>query len=82
MSLDKLVYMANQIGKFFANQGPEKTAAETADHIKKFWDPRMRIQIFAHLEAGGVGLDPAVRVAIERLAKAESEVRGRKAHTE
>jgi hypothetical protein len=42
----------------------------------------MRIQIFAHLEAGGVGLDPAVRVAIERLAKAESEVRGRKAHTQ
>jgi len=42
MSLDKLVYMANQIGKFFATQGPEQAAAGTADHIKKFWDPRMR----------------------------------------
>ena len=59
MSPDKLVYMANQIGKFFASQGPEKAAAGTADHIKKFWDPRMRAAIFAHVEAGGAGLDPA-----------------------
>jgi len=81
MSLDKLVYMANQIGKFFANQGPEKTTAATAEHIKKFWDPRMRAQIFAHLETGGEGLDPAVRAAIDRLAKAEPELRGHKAPT-
>jgi len=73
MSLDKLVYMANQIGKFFATQGPEQAAAGTADHIKKFWDPLMRAQIFAHLEAGGNGLDPSVRTAIERLKEAESK---------
>jgi formate dehydrogenase subunit delta len=78
MSLDKLIYMANQIGKFFASQGREEATAGTADHIKKFWDPRMRAQIFAHLEAGGAGLEPAVRVAVERLAKAETEIRGKK----
>jgi formate dehydrogenase subunit delta len=72
MSLDKLVYMANQIGKFFATQGTEQAAAGTADHIKKFWDPRMRATILAHLEAGGQGLDPVVRTALERLAKANS----------
>jgi formate dehydrogenase subunit delta len=74
-SLDKLVYMANQIGKFFANQGPEQVTTGTADHIKKYWDPRMRAQIFAHLDAGGAGLDPAVRAAIERLAQAQSKVK-------
>ena len=73
MSLDKLVYMANQIGKFFASQGHDKATAGTADHIKKFWDPRMRAQIYAHLEAGGTGLDPAVRAAIERLHEAEAK---------
>jgi formate dehydrogenase subunit delta len=73
MSLDKLVYMANQIGKFFASQGPEQAVAGTADHIKKFWDPRMRSAIFAHLEAGGAGLDPAVRAAIESLMAAKTE---------
>ena len=67
MSLDKLVYMANQIGKFFASQGREQAVAGTADHIKKFWDPRMRAAIFAHLEAGGAGLDPVVRAALESL---------------
>lgn len=67
MSLDKLVYMANQIGKFFVSQGQEKAVAGTADHIKKFWDPRMRAQIFAHLKTGGAGLDPVARLAVERL---------------
>jgi formate dehydrogenase subunit delta len=70
MSPDKLIYMANQIGKFFASQGPDKAVAGTADHIKRFWDPRMRKQIFAHLESGGAGLDPTVRAAIEQLALA------------
>ena len=41
-----------------------------AEHIKKFWDTRMRKQIFAHLDAGGAGLDPHVRDAIETLKKA------------
>jgi len=73
MSPDKLVYMANQIGKFFASQGPEEAVAGTADHITKFWDPRMRNAILAHLEAGGSGLDPSVRKAVEQLKKARSD---------
>ena len=67
MSLEKLVYMANQIGKFFNSQGKEQAAAGTADHIRKFWDPHMRATIAAHLDAGGAGLDPVVRLAVERL---------------
>ena len=80
MSLDKLVYMAKQIGKFFTSQGREQAAAGTADHIRKFWDPRMRAAIFAHLEAGGAGLDPVVRAALERLAGAKTEAGEHKAH--
>jgi formate dehydrogenase subunit delta len=63
----RLVYMANQIGKFFQSQGPGKTVPGVADHIRKFWDPRMRKQIYAHLAAGGAGLDPDVREALESL---------------
>ena len=66
-STDKLVYMANQIGKFFATQPEQAAVAGTAEHIRKFWDPRMRAAIFAHLDTGGAGLDPAVRTAIESL---------------
>ena len=70
MSADRLIYMANQIGKFFQSQAHDKAVAGIAEHIKKFWDPRMRKGIFAHLDAGGAGLDPDVREAIETLKKA------------
>jgi formate dehydrogenase subunit delta len=69
VSPDKLVYMANQIGKFFASQGPDKAVAGIAEHIAKFWDPRMRAAIIAHFEAGGAGLDPAVREAVGKLPR-------------
>ncbi|HKH81493.1 MAG TPA: formate dehydrogenase subunit delta [Methylovirgula sp.] len=66
---NKLVYMANQIGAFFAAQGHDKAVAGIADHIAKFWEPRMRAQILAHLAHGGEGLDPFVKEAIEILAR-------------
>jgi formate dehydrogenase subunit delta len=67
MSPDRLVYMANQIGKFFASQGPDQAVAGTLDHLRKFWDPRMRAAILAHLALGGEGLDPAVKKAVAQL---------------
>ena len=66
---DRLVYMANQIGKFFQSQGHDQAVAGVADHIRKFWDPRMRKAIFAHLDAGGTGLDPNVLEALTTLQK-------------
>jgi len=69
MSPDKLVMMANQIGKFFASQGESVAAPGIAEHIKKFWEPRMRNAIFAHLDAGGAGIDPLVKEALESLRK-------------
>jgi len=66
-SPDKLVYMANQIGKFFVAQGGEGVVDGIATHLKKFWDPRMRKAIVAHLDAGGAGLDVRVRKAVETL---------------
>jgi formate dehydrogenase subunit delta len=67
MSPDKLVYMANQIGKFFVHQGEERAVAGIVDHLAKFWDPRMRTAIFAHMASGGAGLDPFVLRAVESL---------------
>lgn len=64
---DKLVKMANQIARNLAIQGEERAVALAADHINKFWDPRMRRQIRLHVENGGAGLDPIARSAIEAL---------------
>ncbi len=68
MRPEKLVTMANQIGAFFASQKSEDAVQGIADHLKKFWDPRMRAAIIEHLRAGGEGLDPKVRLAVEQLA--------------
>ena len=70
MSPDRLIYMANQIGKFFRTQGPGKVVPGVADHIRKVWDPRMRTAVLAHLDAGGAGLEPDVRDAIAALRQA------------
>ena len=67
MSQDKLVMMANQIGTFFASQKHGNAVAATADHLMKFWEPRMRVAIQAHLAAGGAGLTPVVRDAVAAL---------------
>ncbi len=69
MNIDRLVAMANDIGTFFdADPDKAKAAAAVADHLTRFWDPRMRRQIVAHRHDGGAGLAPVVRSAIDLLA--------------
>lgn len=67
----RLVMMANQIGKFFAPQRGVDPVAAIANHLQKFWDPRMREAIVAHVqEEGGTDLDDPVRQAVRRLKPA------------
>lgn len=68
MSHDRIVYMANQIARAFKTKGETQAIAATADHIRSFWDPRMRAQLAAHLSAGGAGLDTVAKRAAERLS--------------
>ena len=67
-SLDRLVYMANQIAREFAHQRPRDAAEATWDHLWHFWDPRMRTMIVEHLQGGGAGLNDTARAAVTRLA--------------
>lgn len=69
MSPDRLVYMANQIGKYFESQHRQNAADGIADHLKRFWDPSMRRAIVAHAEEGGAGLDTVVLQAVRALDK-------------
>lgn len=72
MSDDKLVMMANQIGRFFVPQRDADPAAAIAAHLRKFWDPRMRAAIVAHLDKGGEGLEDPVRQAVLRLKESQT----------
>ena len=69
----KLIYMANQIGKFFAAQGHDKAVAGVANHLTRFWDPSMRKKIVHYLDHGGEGLDPPVSEAVETLKAKQSD---------
>ena len=71
MHIDYLVRMANDIGSFFASEAdPAVAAAAIHQHIRRFWDPRMRSRIVAHFnETGGEGLEGPVRNGIKLLAE-------------
>ncbi len=62
----KLVKMANEIASFFAAEPERKVAVDgVAGHIKRFWEPRMRVAIFAELdEGGGRGMHELVAEAL------------------
>ena len=70
MNVERLVAMANDIGRYFAAE-PDQAAgvAGIADHLKRFWEPGMRRQIVAHLHTGGEGLEPLARLGVARLAE-------------
>ena len=67
MSPEKMVYMANQIATFFETQPGSDQAGRVAAHLSDFWEPRMREQLFAHVDAGGAGLKPLVIEAVGLL---------------
>ncbi|MBC2667532.1 formate dehydrogenase subunit delta [Novosphingobium piscinae] len=58
--------MANQIAANLAAQGEAAAVAETAAHITRYWDPRMRAAILA---ADAAGLSPIARAAIASLPR-------------
>ena len=68
MDLDNLIVMANRIGQFFEAQ-PDRDAALAgiAEHVKKFWEPRMRAQILEAVGTeAGAGLSEIVSTALTR----------------
>ena len=63
-SLQKLVDMANQMADYFRSLPPEEGLPGAADHIEKFWTPKMRTRIIGFLDSGAAGLDPFAAKAV------------------
>ena len=66
MDIHNLTHMANRIGQFFEAMPDQKEASkEIANHLRKFWEPRMRRELLIHLDATeGEGLLPIVKNAV------------------
>lgn len=68
MDDQNLIDMANRIGDFFDSM-PDREEALTgiADHIRRFWEPRMRRALLAtldHPDANGIAMSDIVREAL------------------
>jgi len=64
MEIERLTYMANQIARNLAFQGEAEAKELTYQHLRDFWDPRMKAAILAGNRGG---LDPIARAAVDRL---------------
>lgn len=64
MNEQHLIEMANHIGEFFGSMPDRDEAiAGIAEHIRRFWEPRMRRTILATLD------DPAACAAMLPIVK-------------
>jgi formate dehydrogenase subunit delta len=70
MNIDHMVKMANEIGAFFAGESkPEQAPRDVANHLKRYWDPRMRREMLAYYKrSGGPELTDLARAAVALLA--------------
>jgi formate dehydrogenase subunit delta len=64
-----LIKMANQISDFFRLKPEDTAVAGTAEHIRKFWDPRMKAKMADHLAHGGEGLTPIALKALTQVCQ-------------
>lgn len=76
IELDRLVAMANQIGDFFSPYPPERGAEGLRNHLRTYWDPRMRSALLAHIDAGGEGLSELVIAGAKLLRDEKAEKDG------
>jgi formate dehydrogenase subunit delta len=65
-----IVRLANEIAVFFQPYPHDEAVADVAQHIRDFWDPRMRRAMAEHLAAGGEGLTPLAREGAEAAVRA------------
>ncbi len=61
-----MVRMANQIAVNLEVYG-DGAAAAVADHLRSFWEARMRAALHAYARTGGDGLHPLVIQAVRLL---------------
>jgi formate dehydrogenase subunit delta len=71
-SESQLVRMANDIGNFFRAEPNREDAIDgIANHISRFWTPRMREKLLARVRQGETGLDELPRAALLKVSTAK-----------
>jgi formate dehydrogenase subunit delta len=64
-----VVRLANDIAAQFRHLPPDEAAADVANHIRRFWDPRMRVALLEVADHQQADLDPGVIAALRLLGE-------------
>jgi len=70
MNAQVMVHKANSIAQFFAAYPREEAISGVANHLRSFWEPRMRAQLLEYVAGGGAGLHELVLEAVKGLRPA------------
>jgi formate dehydrogenase subunit delta len=65
---EPVLRLAGEIAAQFAGRPTGESAAAMAEHIRLFWDPRMRRTLLAAVDAGAVR-DPAILATAELIRR-------------
>lgn len=78
MQVNSLIPMLNRIGEFFITQpDPDQALKGIADHVRLFWEPRMRTAILDFLEQNPTGSSSEgelLPIIVNALAKYKAEL--------
>jgi formate dehydrogenase subunit delta len=74
VNAERLAEMANDIANFFAAEPERNVAVDgVCNHLKRYWEPRMRKQIVAYVrEHGGEGLSDLARAGVLKMAELDA----------
>jgi formate dehydrogenase subunit delta len=61
------IRLINQVVVHFGYLPTAQAVTEVADHVRKFWDPRMRRRLFDLVDARAGGLEPVALAATALL---------------
>jgi len=78
MNIDLLIKMTNEIGDFFHGASdPQQAARDVANHLKRYWEPRMLRQMLSYYEQRqGAGLSDLAKSAVGILYAASKPAPG------
>lgn len=66
---EKLIHMAEQIAaNITIAQDQDVVAEKLADHLQRFWDPRMRDELVVYAGGHRNELSPVLLAAVDKLA--------------
>ncbi len=76
IDIDRLLAMANQIGDFFAPYPEARRQEGVRNHLRTYWDPRMRAALLDYIGSGGCDLSAHVIAGAKALLETDAEKKG------